>query len=747
MIGKGNPKRALWWLAALAIGCTPAPPCPDASVCAPGLRRWTSDGACLPSDPCATNTTCAAQSRVCRVVAGQAQCGRCLDDLADDGTHCTPVAQHFVGPYRVSRDHFGVWDGSHYRRTFLRGVNVGGARPGNTVDEDTITVDDWMRWMGIWADAGMNVVRVYRVHPAPLYQALIQWNTANTDRPIYLVQGVYYREIAPGATSDLLAYGDALDADVTSAIDCVHGQCAGYPDASPWVIAWLVGREIGFDEVQATNAAHPGMASHAGMALSIANASASEAWAVTRMDHAVMHERTTYSVERPIAFSNWLQLDPLTHPTEPATSGQDVAQIDLSHVDASLAPAGHFVSYHAYPYFPNFVNEDPTYQTYVGATGPDPYRGVLADLRAYHDGQALLIAEVGVPTSLVPATRPSLSGMTQGGITEEQQGRFATQLLTDVEDMGAAGGIWFQWEDGWWKRTWTSDLRAFPQSDYPLWHNLLCAEQGYGLMAFAPTPTDPTMVASSPSGRVRGVSVTSDAEGLRFHITLDRPLDAAETVEIGIDVLDRHRGEPHLPSGTALVTSAAEFAIVLDGGATHATMTSTPCLDLTELPRELLAHASPATQAGGCGGWSPMRWLLSGNFHYQASGCYISDDFYPLGVLPIRRATDPASSRDVVVVDASTTQPSVSLAIPWNLIVVADPSTGAVFDDHANMYGVVQSTTTDGVVLAVVVGGELVETTPYVWPTWRTAPPTTERLKDSAGILFAHTRALPRWID
>ena len=51
------------------------------------------------------------------------------------------------------------------------------------------------------------------------------------------------------------------------------------------------------------------------------------------------------------------------------------------------------------------------------------------------------------------------------------------------------------------------------------------------------------------------------------------------------------------------------------------------------------------------------------------------------------------------------------------------------------------------IVVAVALRGELVESAPYTWATWDTAPTTTERVKSGAETFFAYTRGLPRWAD
>ena len=721
-----------------AGGCAAQPMlCDDTGACPAGQRTYVSGGPCLPSEPCAGDALCRPQGRACVENAGHASCGRCLDGFHLDGESCVDPHVAHTGPFRVSQDHFAVWDGSAYQRMFLRGVNVGGPRPGEAGSETTLTVNDWLRWMTIWADAGLNVVRVYHLHPPELYDALVQWNTAHSEHPIYLMQGVYYPELEPGGSMDLFDGGPGFDTLVATAIDAVHGHGEGYPDASEWVIGWLIGRELAADEVMLTDGAHADAGSYDGAALAIHGASPTAAWMVARMDRAVVWERDHYASERPIAFTLWPPLDPLTHVTERAVWRADLTSVDLATVDASGAPAGHFISYHAYPYDPDFLSEDPEYLTCADDEGRNPYRCYLRALRAHYADQALLISEFGVPTSLAPA-HTSPSGMSQGGLTEQQQGHFAARMLAGIDDVGAAGGIWFQWEDGWWKRSWTAIRRAFPPDRFPIWHDLLDSEQSFGLLAFDPPMSTVVDVATSDSGHVRAVRASASAAVLHLEVDLDFVPEPGDVVELGVDVVDRTRGEPALPSGTVLRESRPEIAIVMT--TEGARLQSTPCLDVNRSLDD--EHFVPSTRAGGCGGWADVRWVLSNGHARPPTGCYVTRDFFDLGDLPVRLASAPATSRDVIVVDGRT----LRIDLAWNTMLVADPSTRSILDDRADT-AEADVTVTDGVVIAVAARGDLVETTPYAWATWNVAPVTTERLKAGAETFFAFTRAMPRWLD
>ena len=77
-----------------------------------------------------------------------------------------------------------------------------------------------------------------------------------------------------------------------------------------------------------------------------------------------------------------------------------MVSLDPSLVRATASnPAGWFASYHAYPYYPDFMLHDPGYNRARSSLGRSNYFGYLAELKRHHAGIPVLIAEYGVPSS------------------------------------------------------------------------------------------------------------------------------------------------------------------------------------------------------------------------------------------------------------------------------------------------------------------------------------------------------------
>src|SRR5690606_32309651 len=124
-------------------------------------------------------------------------------------------------------------------------------------------------------------------------------------------------------------------------------------DVSPWLLSWVIGREVMPWEVGLTNRNHPEKTSFDGTHVRLPSSTPFEAWVAERADHVARLEEEELGAQRPIAFSSWPTLDPLRHPIEGQGSGEDLQQVDFANIDVSNLPGGFYVIFHAYPYYPD----------------------------------------------------------------------------------------------------------------------------------------------------------------------------------------------------------------------------------------------------------------------------------------------------------------------------------------------------------------------------------------------------------
>ncbi|MBU2651691.1 MAG: hypothetical protein KKA81_12220, partial [Bacteroidetes bacterium] len=396
-------------------------------------------------------------------------------------------------PFSVNKTHLTVWNGMEYQPFLVKGMNLGVAVPGTFPGELAATREQYWRWITRIHELGYNSIRLYTLHYPRMYEVLDSFNLQHPKNPIHIFQGVWLEEELPGYAQDLYFLTDTFDLQISEVVDCMHGNRVIPPrlgkaygtydtDVSKWIMGYIIGREVHPTEVLITNAMHYNDTSYTGEIFGLAPASPSETWFAKRLNHVVAYERNTYQTERPVSFSSWPTLDPIKH-TNVLFPDEDTVSISLSNLQFIDAPAGYFASYHAYPYYPEFINRQESYLPYHDYYGPNSYLGYLYDLKSRYPDFPLIIAEFGTPGGWGIA-HYSQSGMHHGGNTDKQQGENNIRILHNIEESGCGGGIQFAWIDEWFKRTWITDPMDYNMESRILWLNACAAEQNFGMIRF-----------------------------------------------------------------------------------------------------------------------------------------------------------------------------------------------------------------------------------------------------------------------
>ena len=409
-----------------------------------------------------------------------------------------------TGIFSIQDEQFGIWNGQEYIPLFIKGINLGVSVPGTQPGQLAATREDYRRWFRLIREAGYNTIRIYTLHYPRFYEELRSYNLENPQRPLLLLQGVWLEE--QEIYRDLYQLTSAFSQETREVIRAVHGDItiehrfgkaygSFVADVSQWVAGYLVSREIFQDEVAVTNAARPDKTTFQGTYLSLEeDASPTEVWMLEHLDSLVIFEMENYGVIRPVGFSSWPTLDPITHPTEGLLydSQEDDQQIDLADVTWPDSSGGFFIGYHAYPYYPDFIVQDPEYNAASDEMGPNSYLGYLTDLKDHYKGIPLVIAEFGVPSSWGSA-HLTRSGMNHGGLTEEEQGRYSIRMMDNISEAGCAGGIQFSLIDEWFKQTWITNPYSAREYRHYL-HNITSPEQNFAILSYMPRP-EPFFVA------------------------------------------------------------------------------------------------------------------------------------------------------------------------------------------------------------------------------------------------------------
>jgi len=546
---------------------------------------------------------------------------RMPDNVVEDvlATRARPAVTTVIA--RTGRRVIEVRNGAgQWLPMWIKAVNLGAALPGKFPSEFPPNDSTYERWIALTAEMGANTIRVYTVHPPHFYAALRSWNLAHSTRPLWLIHGVW-TEPPPGKKEE--KYDDSqwlarFRREMQRVVGLIHGdasipQSPGHAsgayraDVSPWTLAYITGREWEPYSVVTYNALQPSKTSYVGKYITISGGNALETWLAEQCDYMVSFEMDRYNAQRPIAYTNWPTLDPLTHPTETSMPQEmallrargerivekskeydnDAVGLDAVKMHATAAfPAGVFASYHVYPYYPEFLLVDPGYSKARSPEGPSNYFGYLRELVTHHGEMPVVISEYGVPSSRgIGHFQPQ--GWNHGGHSEQQQALVNARLTRDIYASGAAGAGLFALIDEWFKKSWIVTDFEYPHDRKQLWLNPLDAEESYGVVA---------MRAGSKSSRITIDGDTADWRGrpVLYRTTGSRPgapaplelkslrvahdeayvylrldvgrIDWAHAhYQIGIDSYRRNLGDTRFPHTGSTAPVGLEFVLDLAG--------------------------------------------------------------------------------------------------------------------------------------------------------------------------------------
>lgn len=603
--------------------------------------------------------------------------------------------------------------------TFWAGVNLGSTVPGHNPGELAQTRADYRRWLVEMGRMHVRFLRVYTLLPPSFYDELRRYNRAHGRQPVYLVQGVYLPD------ESYLQTGNLYDADGTAKFTeelrdvsravggdfsrpTTPGRASGTwtADVSPWLAAWIIGAELDPEAVQASEQARGPVPPFRGRYFeSTDDASPTEVWYAERMDELAESE-AAQGRSVPIAFINWPTTDPLRHPTEPLPT-EDLLQLDANHVVATAAyPAGTFASYHAYPYYPDFLRYTPEYDQTIVAGRPDPYIGYLTALEDHHGqaGLATMVTEFGVPSSIGSAHFGPL-GRDQGDHTEQDAMAIDAELMSSIRDAGLAGAFVFSWTDEWFKKTWNTVPRhdATDTERYALWHDPLTNEQWFGILAHDTPRAGEKVVYESRRG-VRRMSFDYDASYVYVKVVFDQP--PTSPITLGFDVVgdDADDVEVVVDPSTRVARASVRREldpIRMDG------------LDPADLPPE----ARP--------GWDLQR--LTTNRAYSGHPA----EFAEIGNL-VEGTWDPTRAGYDSLATWSLDGRTLELRIPWSMLLVGDPSGKVAVTPDAS--GTPVNTPVETIGVTLTDGAGTAVTRDFGWRRWNTAE-YTERVKAGVGAL------------
>ncbi|MDD4614848.1 MAG: hypothetical protein PHI40_05530 [Caldisericia bacterium] len=695
------------------------------------------------------------------------------DVVAKRETFLPPVEKKDVevknGLHRISKTEkksLQVYSNDTWEPFFVKGINLGMALPGywfpNFPEED----DVYYSWFEKIGEMKANTVRVYTlIHPA-FYRALYLYNLDHPKEPIYLLQGIWPEEHPPEDDYWGEDYTQGFVREIQWGVDAIHGNAVipkrigrAYgryiADVSPWTLAYLVGREFEAMEVSANNLINPGKL-YTGTYIGVTEkATPTEAWIAWACDKTMEYETNTYQWQRPVSLVSWPTLDITEHEsewddlTDKSNQFNDMEVVDIRHfVTTKACEAGFFGSYHIYPNYPDFMNNEFVYQSYTDEQGQFMYGGYLEEFMRTHGEYPALVAEFGMATGMGTA-HENPNGLHHGGVTEKEQGEMTVRMMKAVKNQNYIGGCIFEWMDEWAKKTWTTESFMIPYEHHVYWHNVICPEQNYGILANETIkPQTPHLVIEEDTNEiVQKMEISNDASYIYLDMYFDRPISLDQfDIKIGIDTYDKILGSyRYSPSLLFHAPTGMEFLLHLskEGGT------------ITVNPGYNIGRMKFSSQIDYTGQFESINPIINKE-RTTKNGRYIPEIRDNGSTLSYG---DFKGSTHHYYFESSNV---LHIRIPWGRLNVTDPTSRTVLDDikKYNYYpdrDTLNTKVTTGFFITTVLQdsqGTLLDIfpgsvlsskdqsvrwetlVPYTWDTWTwEIPPYQQRLKDSWGIV------------
>ncbi len=655
---------------------------------------------------------------------------------------------------KVDDKDFYIYKYGSWHKEFIKGVNMGAAKPGYFPGEFGITKEDYLRWFRSIGEMNANSIRVYTILSPAFYEAFYEYNQTAV-RPLYLFQGVWVNE------EDIIALGDAqhpqiknqLKEDIKTLVDIIHGNASisekrGHASGlytkniSPYVAGWILGIEWEPHFVIGTNEQNLHVSSFEGKYLYTKDSSPFEAFLCEIGDFTIDYETVNYAMQRPLSFTNWVTTDMLSHPNEPLEE-EDMVSVNTEHIRKTeqFVP-GLFASYHIYPYYPDFMNYQKNYTTFQDEDGQiNTYRAYLRDLIKEHT-VPVMVAEFGIPASRGKAHESIHMGFHQGNIDEKSQGEMIAFMLSNIYEEGYCGGLVFAWQDEWFKRTWnTMDLDIPDRRAY--WSNPQTNEQQFGLLAFDPGEKESIVYVDGNPKEWKNdqpfiqnnhfkLYARSDEKYLYLYADIEAFDFNEDQFIIPIDVTPKS-GNLFMRDMDLIFSQPIDFLVTINTKE-NSRITVDAYYDAFQYiygsTLEMI-DVQKVYETQNSGIFNPIYLALNRPLFLPEDKVMLPFLKYETGRLHFGNA-NPKSSHFDSLADFHVNNNHLEIRIPWQLLNIMDPSTKKVMDDFH------EKTIVPTAIEGIYIGGTLIRSEAsytsdlefYSWESWD-LPTYHERLKPS----------------
>lgn len=641
---------------------------------------------------------------------------------------------------KVEDNNICINSGNGYEPFEIKGVNMGSGEPGQWSTDFDIDKSTYMRWFKYIKELGANTIRIYTIQQDVFYEALYEYNSGNED-PLYVIHGVWINDYVQNSHRDAYDkdFYNSFMNDCKTMIDVVHGQkklslnsvsSAGHgsylKDISQWVIGYILGVEWEDVTVAYTDDTYAGNSEYTSYKgeymYTDKDATAFETMLCRVGDKAVAYESSKYKTQKPLAFSNWPTTDPFEYPQNIKEYFMKCAYVNVEHIKTTEKfISGQFVSYHVYPYYPDYLSYIKDWSC-LGIKTRNSFKdedGRLNTYKAYlsmlteHHSMPVVISEFGVSTGRGMAQRDMNTGRNQGNMSEKMQGKALVECYNDIMDAGCAGGCVFTWQDEWFKRTWNT-MYAVDLRRTPYWSDYQTNEQYFGLLSFDPGKEESICYVDGDDSEWQGQEPALETDDMSVTVRYDEKfiyflvrkndLDLEkQKLYIPIDITDKS-GSLYCKNEKLLLDRAADFLIVIDGARNsrvlvqqrYEALRSTYSVNVSDFDTYLEGNIPDKDSPE----FVPINMILQTATVLIYENNLAKAEVYETGRLRYGNANPQSSDFDSLA-DFMCGDDFIEIKLPWQLLNFADPSRMMIHDDYYDGNYGVRYIKTDGMYVGI----------------------------------------------
>lgn len=655
----------------------------------------------------------------------------------------------------------------------IKGVNMGSGIPGEWSTDFAIDKETYIRWFGEIQQMGANTLRIYTIQNDVFYDAFYEYNKNNSN-PLYLIHGVWVNDYIQNSHRDAYSkdFYDTFLEDSKIMVDVIHGKrkinlgrvaSAGHgtynKDISDWVIGYILGVEWEDLTVCYTDDLYKGKegySSYKGKYMYTSeDASPFETMLAMVGDKVIEYETERYAEQRLVAFSNWPTTDPFEYPAKIKNFFMKCAYVDVEHIVATREfKAGHFASYHVYPYYPDYLTFADDW-TQFGLTSKEDFMDEFGRLNSYkaylkmltnHHTIPVVISEFGVSTGRGMAQRDRNTNRNQGNTSEKAQGQALIDCWNDIKETGCNGGCVFTWQDEWFKRTWNT-MYAVDLKRTPYWSDYQTNEQYFGLLSFDPgdkksicyvdgDASEWTEEDKITSGTAE-LSVKYDEKFIYFLVKKDGLDFENQTLYIPIDITPKS-GSNYCKNFGIRFDRDADFVIIINGK-NNSRIVVQERYEVLRANYAMNVYNFDTYEQGNMPDKNSPHFKNIDMILQTATALIYNDttavaEVFETGKLLYGNA-NPKSESFNSLADFCAGGDYIEIKLPWQIMNFADPSKMQIHDDYYDGNFGIEYINIDKMYIGVGTGNDRIELKPVKLKAWGNKVTYHERLKSSYYIM------------